>query len=136
MTVIVTFPSKHPGLVSLSCLKPGRTGPWPLHPCNYAVSQWRAPHSPILTMVWPSSAEDSTGKGEDSPLDPAPAELLATAAYPFGQLGWGHPEGSGTSPCACFCWRRRHRTLTRGVQRKLHWEVSLNREPGPPKTPW
>lgn len=134
--MITTAPSKHPGLVPLSCLKSGRTGPWALHPSNSVVSQWRAPHSPIPTVVWPSSAGDSTGKTGgrgDSPLDPAPTELLAAAAHPFGQLGWGHPEGSETAPGAGFCWEKRHRTLTRGVQRKLHWEVSLNGELGAPQ---
>lgn len=66
-----------------------------------------------LTPQVPTSVVMPCGglnRKKDLPLDPAPTELLATAAHPSGQLGGGHLEGLGAVPAACFCWGTRHGT--------------------------
>lgn len=39
-----------------------------------------------------------TCQERDSPLNPAPTELLATTTGPSGQPGGGYPKGSGAVP--------------------------------------
>lgn len=74
-------------------------GPTSLQFCGFSVGgpSLSNPHHGVAVLCWGLNRKDMEGEG-DSPLDPAPTELLATAAHPSGQLGWGHPEGSGTVP--------------------------------------
>lgn len=54
----------------------------------------------VRTLKFPRvcSLPYGTCQERDSPLNPAPTELLATTAGPSGQPGWGYPEGSGAVP--------------------------------------
>lgn len=108
MTVIVTFPSKHPWACVIKL--PEIWEDWPMAPAAAAAGAPISLQFCGLSVEGPSTLQSSpwwcghpllgTQQEErgDSPLDPAPTELLAATAHPFGQLGWGHPEGSGTAP--------------------------------------
>lgn len=78
-------------------------GPRSPHPSSSGT-----PHASSLHHSVTVPCRGLNSKERDSPLDPAPTELLAAAAHPSGQLGGGHPKGPGRVPGAHFCSWERH----------------------------